>query len=805
MADNQEAVLAAAGDYKASNIRVLKGLDPVRKRPGMFIGDVSSEEGMHNMLYEVLDNAMDEALAGYCDRIDIMINKDGSLGITDNGRGIPVDIHKEEGISAAELIMTQLHAGGKFDSDSYKVSGGLHGVGVSVVNALSSWLEVRIWRDNKEYFLRFENGGTVKALTILQENVDKRGTLVTFMPSPAVFTITEFNFSITEERIRELAFLNSGIRLVLRDLRQDPEICTEFCYDGGIVAFAHYMDRAKHILHNTIHVQGAGNDIAIDLSMHWNNSYHENVICFTNNIRQRDGGTHLAGFRSAITKTINNYIASIKKGKFNIQPEDIREGLTAVLSIKMYDPKFSSQTKDKLVSGEVRAVVDGIVSAQITKWLEENPNEAKIVTNRIAEASIAREAARKARELSRKKDTLDISNLPGKLANCQEKNPALCELFLVEGDSAGGTAKQGRDRKNQAILPLRGKILNVERARFDKVLSFVEIGTLINALGAGIGDEEFDLSKLRYHKVIIMTDADVDGSHIRTLLMTFFYRYMPQLIEHNHLYIAQPPLYKVRRGQVDTYLKDNAALQTYLIKSVIDDVVIEVADRKYKQDEAYDLIYKMSECANFVEAQHTSLPVVMEMLLLSANFEKYTATINKHQLMEEIMSKLRQIKREEDEEVGWSYEIHDDTQIEITKTVKELVVKQSMNLSSLHTKINDSMFSALRSFREFFKDKLRLQIKGTIFECTLLSEVISRIFGCAKQGIYIQRFKGLGEMNPEQLWETTLDPQIRSLKQIKITDVKMADGIFSTLMGDVVEPRREFIQRNALKVEYLDA
>jgi DNA gyrase subunit B len=564
--------------YDASSIQVLKGLEAARKRPGMYIGDVSSVDGLHNMLYEVLDNAIDESLAGHCDHVIVTLHSDGSASVSDNGRGIPVDIHKEEGISAAELIMTQLHAGGKFDSESYKVSGGLHGVGVSVVNALSSWLETRIYRDGKEYYMYFEDGATKKPLEVVG-NVPKgkRGTEVKFLPSGEVFSILEFDFIVIENRLRELAFLNSGVYITLLDNRGETPRSVDFKFEGGVKAFTQYMDRNKKPIHDTIMMHGSDTGVEIEIAMQWNDGYHENVVCFTNNIRQRDGGTHLAGFRGGITRTINQYFNTnelLKKKKVDIASEDMREGLTAVVSIKMSDPKFSSQTKDKLVSGEVRSPIENTVSAILAKWFEEKPSDAKMICGKIIEACIARDAARKARELNRQKGKNELNTLSGKLASCQEKDPTKTELFLVEGNSAGGSAKQARDRSVQAILPLRGKILNVEKARFNKVLASAEIGTLISALGTGIGEDEFNLEKLKYHKVVLMTDADVDGAHIRTLLMTFFYRYMPKLIEAGHLYIAQPPLYKVRKGQKDFYMKDHRQLQEYLLSSVVENIVL---------------------------------------------------------------------------------------------------------------------------------------------------------------------------------------------------------------------------------------
>ncbi len=809
-------------NYGSESIQVLKGLDPVKKRPGMYIGDVSSKDGLLNMLKEVVDNAIDEALAGHCDTVSIKINADQSITVVDNGRGIPVDIHAEEGVSAAELIMTKLHAGGKFDSNSYKVSGGLHGVGVSVVNALSTWLELRIWRNNKEYFMRFEHGEVIESLREVGPANNKRGTEVTYLASPDTFAVTEIDFSAVEQRIRELAFLNSGVNIILIDDREAPENKIEFCYDGGIKAFVQYLDRSKKPLHDSIVVDGEENDIVLNLAMQWNDSYHENMQCFTNNIRQRDGGTHLAGFRAALTRCVNNYATSElgKKGnKANIQPEDIREGLTGVLSIKMSDPKFSSQTKDKLVSGEARAVVESVVAAGLNKWLEENPTSAKLVINRIIEASLAREAARKARELSRKKGGLDIAKLSGKLTPCREKNPALCELFLVEGASAGGTAKQGRDSKNQAILPLRGKILNVERARFDRVLGSEEIGTLITALGTGIGEEDFNMEKLRYHKVVIMTDADVDGAHIRTLLMTFFYRHMPALIDSGHLYIAQPPLYKVKRGQKDTYLRDYEELQDYLFNIVTEENnYLKIYETEYNGKALKQLLLKIANLLSFVQIHHASIPEVIEALSITEEFSKYdnNPDFSIERLAIETVSHLNDTYASTLDKISWSSRIIDDSHIEFSKHSGDASFKQIVNISSVHAQIDQKMVGTLNDLSQIFikakktansnmNYKAECKIKNQTFSCKLPSDIMNTFIEQAKKGLYVQRFKGLGEMNPEQLWETTLNPENRTLKQLRIADKDIAEDVFSTLMGDVVAPRREFIQRNALKVEYLDA
>ncbi|MGI9461488.1 MAG: DNA topoisomerase (ATP-hydrolyzing) subunit B [Alphaproteobacteria bacterium] len=705
-----------AENYSADSIKILKGLEAVRKRPGMYIGDTDDGSGLHHMVYEVLDNAIDEALGGYCDKILVTLNKDGSCTVQDNGRGIPTDIHKTEGISAAEVIMTQLHAGGKFDQNSYKVSGGLHGVGVSVVNALSSWLRLTIWRDGKIHEIKFTHGESNAALKQIGKHDGRSGTEISFMPSDKTFSKTKFDFHTLEHRIRELAFLNSGVKIILRDERPAKPKEETFQYNGGVKAFVEWLDRTKNALHsNTVYGTAQKDGIIIEFAMKWNDSYHENMLCFTNNIPQSDGGTHLAGFRAALTKQINKQILDIgKKEKVSISGDDAREGLTCVLSIKAPDPKFSSQTKEKLVSSEVRPVVETIVNEKLEEWFGEHPAAVKNIMKKIMEAALAREAARKARELTRRKSALDVASLPGKLADCQERTPAKSEIFIVEGDSAGGSAKQGRDRKYQAILPLRGKILNVERARFDKMLANNEIGTLITALGVGVGREEFNPDKLRYHKIIIMTDADVDGSHIRTLLLTFFYRQMEEIIKRGHLFIAQPPLYFAKRGEKGVYLKDETSLQNYLLDLIIDECVL--TNSKNQQRKANDLKKFVIHCQQAIEN-----------------------------------------------------ETYDD---EIKNT---------------------------------FGDKpITLAYKNESIEIPNHEHLVNTIANLGKKGLTIQRYKGLGEMNPEQLWETTLDPNARSLLQVKIGDIQETSDLFSTLMGDITEPRREFIQDNALLVKNLD-
>ena len=797
-------------NYTASSIQVLKGLEAARKRPGMYIGDVSSVDGLHNMIYEVLDNAIDESLAGYCDHVIITLHNDGSASVLDNGRGIPVDIHKEEGISGAELIMTQLHAGGKFDHESYKISGGLHGVGVSVVNALSSWLETRIWRDNKEYYMYFEDGATKKPLEVVGKAPHgKRGTEVKFLPSSNVFSVLEFDFDVIENRIRELAFLNSGIHITLIDDRDSESKNVEFNFQGGVKTFVQYMDRNKKPIHDTIIISATESNVEIEVAMQWNDGYHENVLCFTNNIRQRDGGTHLAGFRGGITRTINHYFNSnevFKKKKLDIAAEDIREGLTAVISIKMGDPKFSSQTKDKLVSGEVRSPIENTISSILSKWFEEKPSDAKIICSKIIEASIARDAARKARELNRQKGKNELNTTAGKLASCQEKNPALTELFLVEGNSAGGSAKQARDRSIQAILPLRGKILNVEKSRFNKVLASAEIGTLISVLGTGIGVEEFDLSKLKYHKVVIMTDADVDGAHIRTLLMTFFYRYMPQLIEAGHLYIAQPPLYKVRRGQKDFYMKDQNELREYLLSSVVDSIVLSANGEIINNQD--DILVILRNCAFINESaaqQHMLSNDLCEAILLSPSILGDDG-FDIHKIAVEAAEIFKKNTINNGAEKGWNCIVRDSHQVEFINVIHDTEIKYLVDITGIYKRVverNKSVIAAMQSI--FTGNAVQLNIGDNVILCNTPSQLFNHVMEISKKKVYIQRFKGLGEMNPDQLWDTTLHPENRILLQLRVNDCQVAEEIFTTLMGDVVEPRKEFIYKNALKVQNVDA
>lgn len=794
-------------DYGAESIKVLKGLDAVRKRPGMYIGDTDDGSGLHHMVYEVLDNAIDEALAGHCDLVEVILNADGSCSVTDNGRGVPVDIHKGEGVSAAEVIMTQLHAGGKFDSNSYKISGGLHGVGVSVVNALSDWLDLRIWREGKEHFVRFQRGDTVAPLKVVGDANGKKGTMVTFFPSRETFSNIEFVFATLEHRIRELAFLNSGVRIKLRDLRSEEPVETEFFYEGGTSEFVKYLDRSKTALHPVINIQGESADgIGVDIAMEWNDSYHENMMCFTNNIRQRDGGTHLAAFRAALTRTINNYAASsglLKKEKIELSGDDMREGLTCILSVKVPDPKFSSQTKDKLVSSEVRPVVEGILGDKLASWFEKNPSEAKNIVGKTVEAAIAREAARKARDLTRRKNVLDISNLPGKLADCQEKDPALSEIFIVEGDSAGGSAKQGRNRKNQAILPLRGKILNVERARFDKMLSSQEIGTLITALGTGIGREDFNIEKARYHKIVIMTDADVDGAHIRTLILTFFYRQMPQLIEKGYLYIAQPPLYRIKRGNKSVYLKDNKGLHDYLVNEALDGTVLKTASGVQRAGEDLrDVIEKCSEFTRLVKSLSRRLPanVIQSTALAGALSASSIGDVAK---AEKIAQRLND-STDAIVEAHWNGSVDEEGQFVLSRQVRGVTEKVIIDKGTLTAPEVPDINALVTELTAIFDGKLTLENKNNSSPVNTPSSLLDAVMEIGKKGVTVQRFKGLGEMNPDQLWETTLDPANRTLLQVKVGDADSAEEVFSTLMGGVVEPRRDFIQENALKVSNLD-
>src|SRR5690349_4842060 len=808
--------------YDERSIKVLHGLDPVRKRPGMYIGDTDDGSGLHHMIYEVVDNAIDEALEGYCDTVTVTLNADGSCTVTDNGRGIPVGIHEEEGVSAAEVIMTQLHAGGKFDQNSYKVSGGLHGVGVSVVNALSSRLDLRIFRNGSEWFMRFHDGVPETPLAQLgpapawpegsrREGVAS-GTEITFLPSTATFTKTEFDFTTLEHRLRELAFLNSGVTLVLTDLRGIEPKTASFHFEGGLEAFVQYLDRSKQALHAPpIAIRGEREGILLEIAMEWTDSYHETMLCFTNNIPQRDGGTHLAGFRAALTRSVNKFAVEsgiAKKEKVELTGEDMREGLTSILSVKVPDPKFSSQTKDKLVSSEVRPVVEGVVADKLQQWFEEHPQEAKRIVAKVVEAAAAREAARKARDLTRRKGVLDMANLPGKLADCQERDPAKSELFIVEGDSAGGTAKQGRDRKNQAILPLKGKILNVERARFDKMLSSAEIGTLIAALGTGIGVEDFDAEKARYHRIIIMTDADVDGSHIRTLLLTFFFRQMPALIDKGFLYIAQPPLYQVKRGtNKAVYLKDDSALEEYRITAGIRDAVFHQHDGVQRAgNDLKDLVERARHTRNLLQPLQRkvgSLTIVEQAAIAGVlNPALLDDPARAPEAARGLAARLDQLSPEA--ERGWTGEVVAGQGFVLTRTRHGVTERRVLDAALLRSAEARRLVEGAPLLREVYQKPGKLVAKDkevTVTGPTGLLEAVMELG--PKQGD-IARYKGLGEMNPEQLWETTLNPDVRTLLQVKVPHADLAEETFSTLMGDVVEPRREFIQANALEVANLD-
>jgi len=796
--------------YGADSIKVLRGLEAVRKRPGMYIGDTDDGSGLHHMVYEVVDNAIDEALAGHADRVMVVLNPDGSVMVDDNGRGIPVDIHEEEGISAAEVIMTQLHAGGKFDQNSYKVSGGLHGVGVSVVNALSDWLELTIWRNGKEHSCRFEHGETAKSLEVVGDaEGGRKGTRVTFHASAETFTMTEYNFKTLEHRLRELAFLNSGVRIILRDERSAEHTESELFYEGGVEAFCRYLDRSRNpVFDPPITVRGEKDGITVEASLWWNDGYHENVLSFTNNIPQKDGGTHLSGFRGALTRVMNNYASSsgiASKEKVTLSGEDAREGLTCVLSVKVPDPKFSSQTKEKLVSSEVRPAVEGMVYEKLTEWFEENPKDAKSVVMKIVEAAQAREAARKARELTRKKGN-DVNSLPGKLAQCQERDPAKSELFIVEGDSAGGSAKQGRNRNNQAVLPLRGKILNVERARFDRMLGSQEIGTLITALGTGIGRDEFDIEKLRYHKIIIMTDADVDGAHIRTLLLTFFYRQMPQLIEDGYLYIAQPPLYKVARGKSEVYLKDHRSLEDYLLDSGIDGAGMTLANGEVL---AGPDLKRVVEEARKVKALMNNLPpslprFVMEQAAIAGALDPDVLSDEKQaqKLADKIADRLNIIAPET--ERGWAGSPNTEGGIRFMRTVRGVTETRTLDGAMLNSAEARKLHEMAESLDETYSKAATFERKERKITVRSPSDLIDGVMIEGERGVALQRYKGLGEMNADQLWETTLDPEARTLLQVRVEHVDEADQIFSNLMGDMVEPRRDFIMDNALSVENLD-
>ncbi|SDE66003.1 DNA topoisomerase (ATP-hydrolyzing) subunit B [Limimaricola pyoseonensis] len=793
--------------YGADSIKVLKGLDAVRKRPGMYIGDTDDGSGLHHMVYEVVDNGIDEALAGHADFVHVKIHADNSVSVRDNGRGIPTDLHREEGVSAAEVIMTQLHAGGKFDQNSYKVSGGLHGVGVSVVNALSDWLELRIWRDGREHVARFERGETAQHLTVVGET-DQTGTEVRFLASTDTFSNLDYVFETLEKRLRELAFLNSGVRIILEDDRPAQPLHSELFYEGGVREFVKYLDRSKHpVMPEPIWIEGEKDGIGIEVAMWWNDTFHETVLPFTNNIPQRDGGTHMAGFRGALTRTINAYAQSsgiAKKEKVNFTGDDAREGLTCVLSVKVPDPKFSSQTKDKLVSSEVRPAVENLVGEKLAEWFEENPNIAKTIVGKIVEAALAREAARKARELTRRKTAMDVNFLAGKLKDCSEKDPSKTEVFLVEGDSAGGSAQTGRDRGTQAILPLKGKILNVERARFDRMLSSQEIGNLVMALGTGIGRDEFDIKKLRYHKIVIMTDADVDGAHIRTLLLTFFFRQMPELIEGGHLYIAQPPLYKVTRGKSEVYLKDQASMDDYLIHQGVEGAALRLGSgEEITGNDLLRVVEEARQLRRVLEAFPTHYPRhILEQAAISGAFVPGAVDADLQGVADKVAKRLDLIALEY--ERGWRGRITQDHGIRLARIlrgVEEVRTLDGPMLRSGEARKTGSFTKALQEIYEMpatlvRKDRHQL-IHGPL-------DLLDAILEEGQRGLTLQRYKGLGEMNPDQLWETTLDPEARTLLQVKIDDSTEADDLFTKLMGDAVEPRRDFIQQNALSVEHLD-
>ncbi|HVZ05878.1 DNA topoisomerase (ATP-hydrolyzing) subunit B [Hyphomicrobium sp.] len=804
----------APEDYGEDSIKMLKGLDAVRKRPGMYIGDTDDGSGLHHMIYEVVDNGIDEVLAGHATRCEVTLNPDGSCTVRDDGRGIPTGIKKDDDQvpkrSAAEIVFTELHAGGKFDQNSYKVSGGLHGVGVSVVNALSTWLKCRIWREGKEHMIEFRNGNTVAPLAVVGDANGERGTEVSFLPSPETFhNVIEFDFATLEHRLRELAFLNSGAKIVLTDARHADVKREEFIYDGGTAAFVRYLDRSKTSpLAEPVMVRGEKDGITVEAALWWNDSYHETVLCFTNNIPQRDGGTHLAGFRGALTRIVNKYAEETglaKKEKVTLSGDDAREGLTCVLSVKVPDPKFSSQTKDKLVSSEVKPIVESTVGEQLGAWFEEHPKEAKIIVGKIVEAALAREAARKARDLTRRKGALDGLRLPGGLAECQDRDASKTELFIVEGDSAGGSAKQGRKREFQAVLPIRGKILNVERARTDKMLSSEQVTNIIGALGTGIGRDEFKLDKLRYHKVIIMTDADVDGAHIRTLLLTFFYRQMPELVDKGHVYIAQPPLYKVVRGKTQSYLKDERALEDYLIDQGLVDAVLVTGDGAERAGrDLRDIVDQARQISGGINGLHSrynrnvveqgAIGGIFDPALLQSAVEANAAAVRIAKRLDDISEEM---------ETGWEGRFGNDGFV-FKREVRGVTEVHFLDRALLGSLDARRLHERRAHLVEVYDKPAKLKRKDKVEVVTGPRSLLDAVYETGRKGIELQRYKGLGEMNPEQLWETTLDPDVRTLLQVKVGDLAEADEIFAKLMGDVVEPRRDFIQENALNVSNLD-
>jgi DNA gyrase subunit B len=797
------------GAYDADSISVLRGLDAVRKRPGMYIGDTDDGSGLHHMAFEIIDNAVDEAQAGFATMCSLTLNADGSVTVRDDGRGIPTDIHSEEGVSAAEVVLTRLHAGGKFNQNSYKVSGGLHGVGAAVVNALSDWMHVRIWRNGLEHIIRFKGGDAVAPLEVVGPSTEHQGTEVTFKPSPSTFTKTEFEYAILEKRLRELAFLNSGLRIHLCDERHAPIQETDFHFVGGLVEFVRYLDRSKTpVLPEPISVTTLESQVGIrvEFALEWNDSFHETMLCFTNNIPQRDGGSHLAGFRQALTRVVTKYAESMGKKELALVGEDMREGMTAVLSVKVPDPKFSSQTKDKLVSSEVQPVVQAAVADAVSHWFETHPREAKSIVQKVMDAASAREAARKARELTRRKGVLDVSTLPGKLADCQERDPAKAEVFIVEGDSAGGSAKQGRDRKHQAILPLKGKILNVERARFDRMLGSAEIGTLITALGTGIGRGEpeqggFDISKLRYHRIVIMTDADVDGSHIRTLLLTFFFRQMPELIERGYLYIAQPPLFKATRGKDERYIKDDAALEDYLLDKALSEAVLTYADGSILQGDelAGEAKFLREAWLNLRRLSSTVPTNLLEQAAIAGTLTSdHAGTIGERSVLADRLAGISAPN-----ERGWVVDA-DERGLTMRRTVRGVADWHRIDAGSLRSAEARWLYDRREALFAKFGQPAQLKLDRDTVSVAGPASAFDRILQQGRKGLTIQRFKGLGEMNPDQLWKTTLDPSVRTLLQVRVGDLEDAAEVFSTLMGDVVEPRRDFIVGNALKVANLD-